>query len=64
MGIVGCYSVHLYCDHPDAAKHVCPDFPAEFTGKSERNCLAEARKHGWKISSTTVLCPKHRDKVD
>lgn len=63
--IVGCYTVHLYCDHPDAAQYKCTEWPGEFTGQTERECLAEARKAGWKIGTPdnryerVVRCKKH-----
>jgi hypothetical protein len=51
--IVGCYSMDLYCD-----KENCPvvadkdrywSVQAQFTGRTERGCLREARQDGWRF---------------
>lgn len=39
------YDLHLYCDGKDGA---CSS-RAEFGGINRRDCLKQARKHGWKI---------------
>ena len=71
--IVGCYSVHLYCDHPDAAMYVCTAWPGDFTGRTEKECLKEARTKGWYVRKGSgpvatvaraekVRCPAHNDR--
>ncbi len=64
--IVGGYTLDLYCDgdYPGHA-HGWIDiedvnrgtFPVQFVGRSERECKAEARKHGWRLRNSKVLCP-------
>lgn len=49
MGIVGCYSIHLYCDHPSHVWWECRHNGDEYGGKDEATCLREARRAGWKI---------------
>lgn len=65
--IVGCYSVHLYCDsggHDGFTGHdgayVVKNGPEwhntvtianEFAGRNERECLTQARSIGWIIRS-------------
>jgi hypothetical protein len=68
--IVGCYTVHLYCDSethegylsefgysvktPDGYKRV----PHEFAGKNEAECLRQARDMGWRITrDRQTFCP-------
>lgn len=69
--IVGCYTVHLYCDReghvgyhyssggyavktPEGYK----DLQNEFAGENERECLAQARRVGWKITrDRRAICP-------
>ena len=58
--IVGCYTVDLYCDHPDGGKYACTHWPGQFTGKTERGCLGQARRQGWQVDDPDqVRCPKH-----
>jgi hypothetical protein len=67
--IVGCYSMHLYCDTGNAKpgypgdsgnsphNHARPGF-AEFTGPTEGDCKRQARKQGWRFSrDNKVYCP-------
>jgi hypothetical protein len=75
--VVGCYSVHLYCQHPrhHEEQYAWPPndavskSPMEFAGRSETDCLREARKYGWWIGrkyedwSRAVLCPYHAREV-
>lgn len=65
--IVGCYSLHLYCDFGKGPEGDQThggvrflEFPHEFTGKTESACLKEARKAGWKIypAQRKAKCPK------
>jgi len=69
--VVGGYSVHLYCSHPE---HVGYDrrwdyHGGEFTGETEAECLSVARGNGWWISRynadflRAVLCPYHASEV-
>jgi hypothetical protein len=56
--IVGCYSLHLYCDDP---RHV-GDGPAEITGNDRSGAYAEARIAGWmfKRGGETCICKRCR----
>jgi hypothetical protein len=54
--IVGCYSLHLYCDNEDA-EHPYREFPHTFTGELGRKCRQEARRAGWTIRGTKAYCP-------
>lgn len=63
--IVGCYTLHLYCDFERDGKHGGVEtykigWPAEFTGKTESECLKEARKAGWRIfkAEGKAKCPR------
>jgi hypothetical protein len=61
--VVGCYDLHLYCQHPthesDASREfwhnqtnpACRFNPGEFTGRSEAHVLRTARRNGWWIST-------------
>lgn len=65
--IVGCYTMHLYCD---GAK-TCPNGgckiggggesvpPAQCTGQTRGECAAKAKKRGWRLNhrTDTALCP-------
>ena len=58
--IVGCYSLHLYCDFGDAEIHEGMTFPHEFTGRTEAACFRDAKKRGWRIYSQQrkAKCPR------
>ena len=66
--IVGCYSLHLYCDNMtptggqfyDIAGHRHDEFPHEFTNETRQGCFAQARARGWILNYRTdkSLCPK------
>lgn len=64
--IVGCYSIHLYCDNAENLhgtgddEHDFHEFPHEFTGETRGECMKEARRRGWLInlSADKALCPK------
>lgn len=69
MGIVGCYDLALYCDHPDAEKWVCTSWPGEFQGRNFSEARREAKRAGWTIrrsdhvdelGSGEVRCPLHK----
>lgn len=56
MAIIGCYVLHLYCDHP---KHVrgSNNEPHEYTGQTEGVAKKEARKDGWLFTNDKkVFC--------
>lgn len=57
--IVGCYSVHLYCDSPEGGTYKCTEWPGEYTGRNEREALANARKAGWRVVADKAFCRKH-----
>lgn len=71
MGIIGCYCLHLYCDHKDCfGKYDGSN--VEFTGHTFMECKKEAKECGWvfKHQKNTkddsmgygiVFCSKHRD---
>lgn len=55
------YNLDLYCDnrtvYPDLlhdAHHI--NFPQDFAGRSRRDCMKQARRHGW-ILGKVDLCP-------
>ncbi len=52
--IVGCYTLDLYC--------VVDNTFGQFTGRTESECIRAARRSGWRVSSTRVLCPQHATK--
>lgn len=47
MGVVGCYSMDLYCDHPTHPYYSYD--PPSITGETESECLRKAKKYGWRI---------------
>lgn len=57
--IVGCYSLHLYCDF-DRHEKDTHTFPHEFTGRTEGECFKDARSKGWKIypKDDKAKCPR------
>jgi hypothetical protein len=71
--VVGCYSVHLYCQYPEHRMDfvVRDEVPhhGEFVGETEAYCLSIARDNGWWISRydadfrRAVLCPYHAREV-
>lgn len=69
--ITGCYDMHLYCRHENLPLSYvmdyedCPlghhrygEFPHQFTGRTEGDCKAQARKRGWKFSKGDATCPR------
>lgn len=67
--IVGCYSLHLYCDTGNAKPGMTgdggnsphgfdnPGF-GEFTGPTEGDCKRQARNQGWRFGrDSRVFCP-------
>ncbi len=66
MGLVGCYDMHLYCDHPDHPKF--SQMPhGHATGYTEADAIRAARRRGWIINkrgdgavngSGRCVCPK------
>jgi hypothetical protein len=57
--IVGCFSLHLYCDsesHVETHGYPTP----EYTGETRAECYRQARKDGWAIVAPLRLayCPK------
>ena len=71
MGLIGCYNIHLYCDHEDTVH----DFnePDQFNGATENDCISQARKEGWLINKNKdgkhggryyCLCPLHSGKKE
>lgn len=65
MAVVGCYTLDLYCDAGgDMFGGTCPHRGfagnAQFTGNTERECLAQARSKGWSFKRRVTLtyCPK------
>lgn len=72
MGEIGCYSLHLYCDHPEHQYRGHREPVAEFTGSTRGRCVREARREGWVINrkseqknregSGYCLCPEHSGK--
>jgi hypothetical protein len=69
MGIIGCYTLTLYCDGPGCAEpttHLPRN--ADFTGRNYSACVRDARRLGWRVRRTQTtsvlgsgqaLCPDH-----
>ena len=60
--IVGCYSLDLYCDGPEASacSPLRSNQPAQFTGQTERDCLRTARRVGWRFTRDgKAYCRNH-----
>lgn len=77
MGIVGCYSMDLYCDICSDRGNFIPrhGFDAyNFTGTNRADVFRQARREGWLLNqrakkkegsilgSGKALCPKHSGK--
>lgn len=63
MGTVGAYSMHIYCDGKATVSEIGSECPMlELAGRSESDCIRQAKKRGWTIDGKTdlVRCPKHR----
>lgn len=68
--IIGCYSMHLYCDTGNATPGMPGDGGtsphdhsdagfAEFTAQTLGECKAQARKLGWHfMRDKRVICPR------
>ncbi len=58
-GIVGCYSLHLYCRYENKL-HDFQEFPHEFTAEFGSEARQDARKFGWKLNlkKNRAVCPK------
>ena len=67
--VVGGYTLHLYCQHPDARPYVCHPVD-EFAAETYAGCAREASALGWWISrpdiagGRAVLCPVHNKQVE
>lgn len=77
--LVGCYSIDLYCGHPnhEADFHrlfnggpcPVPDSPQAVIGETLAECIRDARKGGWYVSrkdeqgKRVMLCPYHAREV-
>lgn len=59
--IVGCYSLHLYCDAKDHVRvyREPGSAQAEFTAETGGECRRDARKLGWvlRMRSGRAICP-------
>jgi len=50
MGIIGGYSLHLYCDCPEHDRYdAIANWPEEIAGDSLEQCKRIARKAGWRF---------------
>ena len=60
-GIVGCYSLHLYCRYrfTETSTHVFPNEPFDFIGYDRTDAFRDARKAGFRMDlrERTVICP-------
>lgn len=69
--IVGCYSMHLYCDtgndepgmpgdNGNPTPHDYRDEGnAEFTGRTEADCIRQAKALGWRFTrNKRAICPR------
>ncbi len=74
MGIVACYDMHLYCDHPDCIKSRWDGADNYITAFDRKSAFREARRLGWTINEKSketlstlgrgkALCPKHSGKT-
>lgn len=77
--LTGCYSIDLYCLHPnhEADYHrlfkggasPVPDTPVAVIGETRAECIRAARKGGWWIGrkdargQRAALCPYHAREV-
>jgi hypothetical protein len=50
--IVGCYTLHLYCDRGECADGGTYT-PEEFTAEHGSECRKQARKRGWIITEVS-----------
>lgn len=65
MGIIGCYDLHLYCDHADHDAYKHRFNPGQYTGDTRAEAVRAARESGWSVDSKAnrCLCPHHSGKV-
>lgn len=54
--LAGCYTLDLYCDHPDCTDN--RDGPWQYTAETGATCRREARDAGWLITDEKQICPK------
>lgn len=74
MGFYSSYQLHLYCDHPQANKHTCPNWPEDFFGENHSSATKSAKKAGWYIRNKDkenlvngfglVYCPLHKQEME
>lgn len=61
--IQGIYDLVVYCDHPEAARHVdsC-HWSDQFIGLTRAAATRDAVEAGWSVNHKTgrAICPKHR----
>jgi hypothetical protein len=64
--IVGGYSLHLYCRYDASStgrdagtvQHPYDYFPHQYAGKTEADCMTQARQDGWVFNRDhDVTCP-------
>jgi hypothetical protein len=61
--IVGCYTLHLYCDADNDA-HEYQEFPHEYTDEFGSKTRVKAREEGWILKRDyTAICPKCNKKL-
>jgi hypothetical protein len=74
MGMVGCYSLDLYCDDPThrAFEPGGNSRPGTFTGDTFTECARKAKADGWMVNRNRrdgregwgyCLCPAHAAKA-
>ena len=49
MGLIGTYTLQLYCDHAAASAEACTAWPGIFLGLTIGSAKAAARRGGWKL---------------
>ena len=49
MGLIGTYTLHLYCDHAAASDAACTDWPGIYTGHTKNFAKGTAKMDGWKF---------------
>ena len=59
VNVVGCYTLHLYCDFHTKSELVGISALGEFTGRNRSEAFKEARDAGWRTypAQSLVKCP-------
>lgn len=77
MGLIGKYTLHLYCDHAAANGRACTEWPGEYIGHTKDTAKAQAKQKGWVFKpgyapanetlgspfAGACYCPTHSDDI-